>query len=333
MKKVAFFDAKPYDREFFNQANKAFGFEIEYYEVGLKATTCNLAKGVDAVCTFVNDDLCHPVIDHLDKEGIHLIAMRCAGYNNVCLRAAKDRIKIVNVPKYSPYAVAEHAVALMLALNRKVHIAYQRTRDNNFSLQGLLGFDMHGKTAGIIGLGAIGKVLAQILKGFGMHVLCYDKYPDMEFAKIHEFQFVDLDELYRKSDIISLHCPLLPESVHMINKNAFAKMKNGVIIINTSRGGLIHSHDLIDALKSRKVGGAALDVYEEESSIFFEDLSGTFIPDDVFARLQTFPNVLITSHQGFFTREALENISRITLENIQEYFLGKPLTNEVVLTK
>ena len=327
--KIAFFDVKSYDKQFFDQANQSFGYELEYFEVLLKPSTCNLAQGFDVVCVFVNDDLCCETIQKLHGFGVKLIAMRCAGYNNVCLKEAKGKIPVVNVPHYSPYAVAEHAVALMLALNRKVHIAYQRTRDNNFSLEGLLGFDMHGKTVGIIGLGGIGKVAAKILKGFGMKVIFYDKYPDETFAQEEGVSLVDLDTLYKQCDIITLHCPLTPLDVHMINKESFAKMKEGVMIVNTSRGALINAAELIDALKERRVGACGLDVYEEESSIFFEDLSGTFIPDDFLARLQTFPNVLITSHQAFFTREALEAISKTTLENIKEYSENKPLTNEV----
>jgi D-lactate dehydrogenase len=332
MQRIAFFDTKPYDREVFDRANESFGFDIEYFEAGLNVRTANLSKGFDAVCAFVNDAISEPVVKILVDNEIKALALRCAGYNNVCLKAAKDKIPVVNVPHYSPYAVAEHAVALMLTLNRKIHIAHQRTRDNNFSINGLLGFDMHGKSVGIIGLGAIGKIVAHILKGFGMHVLFYDKYPDIQFASTYGCRSVDLDTLYKQSDIITLHCPLIPQNVHLLNKDAFDKMKDGVMIINTSRGGLINAHDLVNGLKMKKVGFAGLDVYEEESSVFFEDLSGTFIPDDVLARLQTFPNVLITSHQAFFTREALDNISRTTLENLREVFLGKPLTNEVKLT-
>ena len=327
--RIAFFDTKPYDKRFSDQANQAFGYEIEYFETNLKPSTCNLAQGFDVVCAFVNDDLCCETIKKLNAIEVKLIAMRCAGYNNVCLRETKDAIPVVNVPRYSPYAVAEHAVALMLSLNRKIHIAHQRTRDNNFSLVGLLGFDMHGKTAGIIGLGGIGKEVAKILKGFGMNVLFYDKFPDEKFAKHHGISLVDLHTLYKESDIITLHCPLTPHDVHMIDHRAFAKMKDGVMIVNTSRGALINAADLVDALKSRRVGSCGLDVYEEENSVFFEDLSGTFIADDVLARLQTFPNVLITSHQAFFTREALEAISHTTLENIKEFKENKKLTNEV----
>lgn len=328
--KIAVFDSKPYVKRFLDQANGPFGYELEYFEASLKPSTCNLAQGFDVVCAFVNDDLCCESIQRLHDFGVRLLAMRCAGYNNVCLSEAKKLgIPVVNVPHYSPYAVAEHAVTLMLALNRKVHIAYQRTRDNNFSLEGLLGFDMHGKTAGIIGLGGIGKGVATILKGFGMEVLFYDKFPDEVFAKEHGIKGVDLGALYKESDIITLHCPLTPGDVHMINTKTFAQMKEGVMIVNTSRGALINAVDLIEALKERRVGACGLDVYEEESSVFFEDLSGTFIPDDVLARLQTFPNVIITSHQAFFTQEALEAISKTTLENIQEYKENKPLTNEV----
>lgn len=327
--RIAFFDTKPYDRTYFDQENRSFGFEIEYVEARLRASTVNLTKGFDVVCVFVNDELTEEVIDKLVENGIKLIALRCAGYNNVCLRAAKGKIAVVNVPRYSPYAVAEHAVALMLTLNRKIHIASQRTRDNNFSLQGLLGFDMHGKTVGVIGLGAIGKEVAKILKGFGMRVLYYDKYPDEAFAHVVGITLVDVTTLYEECDIITLHCPLTPDNIHMVDKRAFSRMKDGVMFINTSRGRLVNAVDLIAALKSRKVGATGLDVYEEESSVFFEDLSGTFIADDVLARLQTFPNVIITSHQAFFTKEALQAIAETTLKNIEEHVQGKSLSHEV----
>lgn len=329
--KIAFFDTKPYVKKYFNRANEAFGYELEYFDTLLKPSTCNLTQGFDVVCPFVNDDLSCETIRKLHDYGVKLIAMRCAGYNNVCLREAQGKIPVVNVPHYSPNAVAEHAVTLMLALNRKVHIAYHRVRDNNFTLEGLMGFDMYGKTVGIIGLGAIGKVIAKILKGFGMEVLFFDPFPDMAFAKTVGISYVDLDTLYKKSDIITLHCPLIPQDVHMIDRESFAKMKDGVMIINTSRGGLINAAELINALKTHRVGACGLDVYEEESSVFYEDLSGTFIPDDVLARLQTFPNVLITAHQGFFTDEALRAISQTTLTNIKEFSENTPLTNEVRL--
>lgn len=326
--KIAFFDAKPYDKEFFSGANASFGFEIKYFESHLSADTSILAQGHDAVCVFVNDKIDAEVIDALSHQGVGLIALRCAGYNNVDLKAAHRKIQVVRVPAYSPYAVAEHAVGMMLCLNRKIHLAYWRTKENNFSIAGLLGFDMHGKTAGVIGCGQIGSVLAGILKGFGLRVLGYD----LDKAQVEKAGclFADLPTLYKESDIITLHCPLTPENLHMINRDSIAQMKEGVMLINTGRGGLIDNRALIAALKSKKIGAAGLDVYEEESHYFYEDLSSSFIPDDILARLQTFPNVLITSHQAFFTREAMQNIAYTTLSNIKTYSKGQPLNNEIL---
>lgn len=328
-KRVIFFDTKPYDRRFFDEANKGFGYDIQYYEGRLTPETAKFSAGYDAVCAFVNDTLNAEVIDALSKNGIQLIAMRCAGYNNVDFKSAYGRIHVVRVPGYSPYAVAEHAVALMMTLNRKTHKAFQRTRDGNFSINGLLGFDFYGKTAGVIGTGKIGKCVIAILKGLGMKVLAYDSYPEKDFAAQAGFDYVGLDELYRQSDVITLHCPLTPETHHLINAESIAKMKQGVMLINTGRGGLINTKDLIDGLKDRTIGAAGLDVYEEEADYFFEDFSFTVIDDDVLARLLTFPNVLVTSHQAFFTTEALTNIARTTLENVQEFFDGGYLRNEV----
>ncbi len=328
-KKIAFFDARPYDRKSFDEVNKNFGFEITYFEAHLNSATVELTAGFDAVCAFVNDKLDKPVIEHLHQHGIGLVALRCAGYNNVDFKSAFEKIHVVRVPAYSPYAVAEHAVALMLALNRKIHRAFYRTRDGNFSINGLLGFDMHGKTAGVIGTGKIGKSLIAILKGFGMHILAHDAFPDQKFAAENGCRYVSLDELYQKSDVISLHCPLTPETDHMINAVSIAKMKDGVMIINTGRGRLIQTEDLIEALKSGKVGSAGLDVYEEESEYFFEDFSNQVISDDLLARLLILPNTLITSHQAFFTAEALRNIAETTLANIKEYFDGGYLSNEI----
>lgn len=328
-KRVIFFDTKPYDRRFFDEANKCFGYDIQYYEGRLTPETAKFSAGYDAVCAFVNDTLNAEVIDALSKNGIQLIAMRCAGYNNVDFKSAYGRIHVVRVPGYSPYAVAEHAVALMMTLNRKTHKAFQRTRDGNFSINGLLGFDFYGKTAGVIGTGKIGKCVIAILKGLGMKVLAYDSYPEKDFAAQAGFDYVGLDELYRQSDVITLHCPLTPETHHLINAESIAKMKQGVMLINTGRGGLINTKDLIDGLKDRTIGAAGLDVYEEEADYFFEDFSFTVIDDDVLARLLTFPNVLVTSHQAFFTTEALTNIARTTLENVQEFFDGGYLRNEV----
>ena len=268
----------------------------------------------------------------MKENGVRLLALRCAGFNNVDLEAAERYgLPVVRVPRYSPYAVAEHAVALMLALNRKIHRAYWRTRDGNFSLHGLMGFDMHGKTAGIIGTGQIAKILIRILKGFGMNILAYDPYPDKRFAEETGITYTTLDGLYARSDIISLHCPLTPETKYLINADSIGKMKDGVMIINTGRGKLIHTDMLIDGLKSKKVGSAGLDVYEEEGEYFYEDKSDKIIDDDTLARLLSFNNVILTSHQGFFTKEALHNIAEVTLHNIREFLEGKPLENQVVL--
>jgi len=329
MKRIIFFDAKPYDQEFFDRANRQHGYEIRYIGSRLSADTATLAAGHDAVCAFVNDDLSAPVADVLYQNGIRVIAMRCAGYNNVDLKAAFGKIHIARVPAYSPYAVAEHAVALILTLNRKTHKAYNRTRDSNFALGGLLGFDLHGKTAGVIGTGRIGKILAEILKGFGMRVLAFDRFPAPDWAAAAGVEYVPLDQLYRQTDIISLHCPLTAETEHMINADSLAQMKDGVMLINTSRGALIQTQDLISALKSGKIGFAGLDVYEEEDEYFFEDRSGEVLTDDILARLLTFPNVLVTSHQAFFTKEALTNIAETTLSNLDIFFRGETMENEV----
>ena len=290
-----------------------------------------LSKGADVVCVFVNAVVDAEVIDELINNGVKLIALRCAGFNNVDLKAAEGRIKVVRVPAYSPYAIAEHTLALMLTLNRKIHKAYSRTRDGNFSLNGLIGFDMHGKTAGIIGTGKIAKILIQALRGLGVNVVAYDLYPDLDFAKKYDVKYTTLDELYRQSDIISLHCPLTKETEYIINDDSIAKMKDRVMIINTGRGKLIHTAALIDGLKSKKIGFAGLDVYEEESNIFYEDRSNHVINDDVLARLLSFNNVIVTSHQAFFTKEAMESIAATTLQNIQDFVDGKPLINEVTV--
>jgi len=326
---IAFFDAKPYDIESFNKVLKDFDYKITYFKGHLTAETAPLTKGFQVVCIFVNDVIDKDLVEILVSNGVALIAMRAAGYNNIDLKASFNKISVVRVPAYSPYAIAEHAVMLMLALNRKIHRAYYRTRDNNFTLNGLVGFDMHGKTAGIIGTGRIGKVAINILKGFGMKVLAYDLFPDKEFEKTVGFEYVDLDTLYRESDIISLHCPLTKESYHLINKTTIAQMKHGIMIINTGRGMLIDSKALIEGLKTGKVGYAGLDVYEEESDYFFQDFSNKVMTDDVLARLLSFNNVMITSHQGFFTREALESIATTTLQNVQDFFGERKLTNEI----
>ena len=330
MIKVAFFDAKSYDEVSFNKTNADYGFDIRYYQEHLNLKTVPLAKGADVVCIFVNAECNAAVIDELIKNGVKLIALRCAGFNNVDLKAAKDRIKVVRVPAYSPHAVAEYAVSLMLALNRKSFRAVNRTREGNFALKGLMGFDMYGKTAGVVGMGRIAKELIKILHGFGMKVLAYDLYPDTEFAKQYDVRMVSLDELYAESDIISLHCPLTPETTFLINAQSIAKMKPGVMIINTGRGKLIHTEDLIEGLRTKQVGSAGLDVYEEEKNYFYEDRSDKIIDDDVLARLLMMPNVVLTSHQAFFTAEAMHNIALTTLESIKEFSEGKELTNEVM---
>ena len=327
--KIAFFDSKPYDKEVFNNVNNNFTFDIKYLKYHLTQETAVLAKGNNVVCVFVNDQVDKEVIDQLYDQGVKLIALRCAGYNNVDFKSAYKKIHIVRVPAYSPYAVAEHTVALMLSLNRKIHRAYFRTRDANFSLHGLMGFDMYRKVAGIIGTGKIGKVLIDILLGFGMKVYGYDLYKDQSLMNKPNFEYVDLETLFKQSDIISLNCPLTKETEYIINASSLAKMKDGVMIINTGRGKLIKTADLVEALKNGKVTAAGLDVYEEESEYFFEDRSDAVLTDDVLARLLTFNNVIITSHQAFFTQEAIQNIAQTTLQNISDFFNGKQLENEI----
>lgn len=327
--KIAFFDAKPYDIESFNEVNSNFGFTVKYFKFHLTPDNVVLAQGYDAVVIFVNDTVDAEMIMKLKEYGVKLIALRSAGFNNVDLKAALNNVTVARVPAYSPHAIAEHTVALMLTLNRKVHRAYFRTRDTNFSLNGLLGFDMYGKSAGVIGTGRIGKVLTHILRGFGMEVLLNDRYPDQQFASETGASYVGLEELYRRSDIISLNCPLTKETEFMINSSSIGMMKRGVMLINTGRGKLIRTADLIEGLKSGQIGSAGLDVYEEESQFFFEDLSDRVLSDDVLARLLSFNNVIITSHQGFFTREAIRNIAETTLKNIDDFFAGRKLENEV----
>jgi D-lactate dehydrogenase len=328
---IAFFDTKPYDSASFDSHNKDFGFNIHYYDSPLNKNNAILAKGSHVVCAFVNANIDAEVIDILAKNGVKLIALRSAGFNNVDLKAAQEKnIKVVRVPAYSPYAVAEHTLALMLTLNRKTHKAYSRTRDGNFALHGLIGFDMNGKTIGIIGTGKIAKILIKTLCAMGMRVLGYDIYPDYDFAKETScFEYTSLDEIYKQSDIISLHCPLTKETEHIINDDTIAKMKDGVMIINTGRGKLIDTYALIKGLKSKKIGSAGLDVYEEEEEYFFEDRSDFVMDDDILARLLSFNNVVVTSHQAFFTKEALSNIAQTTLENIRDFVDGRPLINKV----
>ncbi len=328
--RIAFFDAKPYDEASFDAVNRDFGFEIEYYSERLSIKTVPLAKGADAVCIFVNAECDARVVERLQEMGVKLIALRCAGFNNVDLTATQRcGIRVVHVPAYSPHGVAEYAATLMLCLNRKTYRAVSRTREGNFSLNGLLGFDMYEKTAGIIGTGRIAKELIKILRGFGVNVLAYDLYPDHDFAEKHDVTYVGLDELYAESDIISLHCPLTDATKHIINSESIAKMKPGVMIINTGRGKLIHTADLIEGLKNKHVGSAALDVYEEEADYFYEDRSNKLIDDDTLARLLMMPNVIVTSHQAFFTREALHNIATTTLDNVRAFSNGEALLNEV----
>jgi D-lactate dehydrogenase len=315
---VAIFSVKKYDREFLNAANRSV-HELRFFEPQLNEETVRLATESQAVCVFVNDQANGAAIERLHSLGVRLIALRCAGYNNVDLAAAaKHGITVVRVPAYSPYAVAEHAIALMLALNRKVHRAYNRVREGNFALDGLVGFDMHGKTVGLIGTGQIGTVVAQILTGFGCPTLAFDPFPNATCRSLG-VRYVELNELLAQSDIISLHCPLTPENKHIINDAAIARMKDGVMLINTSRGALLNTVAIINGLKSGRIGYLGLDVYEEEEEIFFEDRSGFILSDDVFARLLTFPNVIITGHQAFFTREALLNIAATTIENITKF--------------
>ena len=311
--KVAFFDTKPYDKQSFEQY-ASDDLKFKFFETKLNIDTADLARGCDTVCIFVNDTADAAVIDRLYELGVKVLALRCAGYNNVDVKYAFGKIHVVHVPAYSPYAVAEHTMAMLLTSIRRIHKAYIRTKDFNFSLAGLTGFDLYGKTVGIIGTGKIGRVFIDICRGFGMKVLAYDKYP----AKEIPCEYVDLDRLFAQSDIISMHCPLTPETHHIINSNSIEKMKKGVVILNTSRGALINAEALLDGIKSRKVGAACLDVYEEESDIFFEDFSGHIVDDDTLARLMSMPNVLVTSHQAFLTEEALGNIAETTVNNIKE---------------
>ncbi len=324
MKTVAFFDTKSYDKESFLKFSND-NINIRFFENKLNRDTVSMAACCDAVCAFVNDNIDKTVIEQLEKFGVGLVAMRCAGYNNVDLKAAAGRLSVVNVPSYSPYAIAEHAIGMILLLNRKLHRAYIRTRDHNFSLEGLTGFDLRGKTVGIIGTGKIGRAFCEIAKGFGMNILGYDPFENEEF----EGKYTDLNELLSQSDIISLHCPLTKDNRHIINSDTVSKMKNGVFIINTSRGKLIDTQSLIDGLKSGKIGAAGLDVYEEETSLFFEDFSDEIIHDDTLSTLISMPNVLVTSHQAFLTREALLGIAETTMKNLDDYFNGKELINQV----
>lgn len=326
--KIAFFDCHNFERGVFEEVNQKYGHQIQFLDLKLKPSTAPLAKGCDAVCVFVNDQVDQKSIQKLAENQVRLVALRCAGFNHVDLRAARDHgIQVVRVPEYSPHAVAEHTVALMLSLNRKIHRAYNRVRELNFSLDGLVGFDLYQKKVGIIGMGRIGQVLAKILHGFGCEILAVDKFEDQEAIKMG-VRYVSLDELIPQVNILTLTVPLTPETHHLINAQRLSRMKKGVMIINTGRGGLIDTQALIQSLKSGHVGSAGLDVYEEEESIFFKDFSVEGLQDDVLARLLTFPNVLLTSHQGFLTQEALRQIAITTLENCAS-FEGGQLMNEV----
>lgn len=325
MKRISFYDAKPYDKIYFDQFKNEYDFEIDYFEPKLSAHTAVMANGSDAVCAFVNDDIDAEAIDMLHQQGIGVIAMRCAGYNNIDFKSAFEKVHILRVPAYSPYAVAEHAMALLLTLNRKIHRAYNRTREYNFSLSGLVGFDLHGKTAGVVGTGKIGRCFIDICRGFGMNVIAYDPFP----APDSGIEYVSFEELCKRSDVISLHCPLTKDTKHIVNEKSLALMKDSVTILNTSRGALIDSEALLQAIKDEKIEAAGLDVYEEETDLFYEDMSDTIIQDDVLARLISMPNVIVTSHQAFLTHEALSNIARTTLDNLKAYFDGAPLPNEI----
>lgn len=328
--RIAFFDTRSYDREAFVRANSRFGYDIVFLEPRLTAQTATLAGGFDVACSFVSDRVDRDALALLEAGGVRLIALRSAGYNHVDLVAAAELgIPVVRVPEYSPHAVAEHAVALVLALDRKIHRAHARVREGNFSLDGLVGFDLHGKTVGICGTGKIGSVAARIFTGFGCTVIAHDLRPSEVLVRDLGVRYVDLPELYERADVVSLHTPLTPATHHQIDASAFARMKRGVLLVNTGRGAVIDSRALIDALKTGHLGGAALDVYEEEEGVFFEDLSDRVIQDDVLARLLTFPNVLITAHQGFLTREALASIAETTLDNVRSFERGGPLRNEV----
>lgn len=326
MKTVAFFDTKSYDKESFLKIADE-DINIRFFENKLNADTVSMAACCDAVCAFVNDNIDKRVIEELERFGVGLVAMRCAGYNNVDLKAARGRVKIARVPAYSPYAIAEHAIGMILMLNRKLHRAYIRTRDHNFSLEGLTGFDLKNKKVGIIGTGKIGMAFASICEGFGMEIIGFDPFPSENFIG----KYVELDELLSSSDIITLHCPLTKENRYIINEETISKMKKGAFVINTSRGQLIDTEALINGLKSGKIAAAGLDVYEEETALFFEDYSDEIIHDDTLSTLISMPNVIVTSHQAFLTREALNAIAETTMQNFKDYFEGKELENEVII--
>lgn len=327
--KIAFFDTKPYDKASFDRYAKEYDLKIKYFDTKLTEDTVSLAQGFDAVCVFVNDNVNAAVIDNLAEYGVKVVALRCAGFNNVDMSYAFNRVHVLRVPSYSPYAVAEHAMAMLLTSIRRIHKAYIRTRDFNFSLSGMTGFDLHGKTVGVIGTGRIGRVFIDICRGFGMKVLAYDKYPYDGLADGKSIKYVELDELFENSDIISLHCPLTEDTYHIIDEKSIVKCKKNVIILNTSRGALVDAEALLNAIKARKIGGACLDVYEEEADFFFEDYSGHILNDDILARLISMPNVIVTSHQAFLTEEALMNIAETTVKNIVGFFENNECPNEL----
>lgn len=330
--KVAFYDAKSYDRDFFEAASKDSGISIEYHDFRLAEANAASAEGAVAVCVFVNDQVDRACLEVLASRGVKLVALRCAGFNNLDTEAAKELgITVVRVPAYSPYSVAEHTLALLLTLNRKIHRAYNRVRELNFSLGGLVGFDLHGKTVGILGTGKIGKITAKIFRGFGCEVLAYDIYPDQSWATGEGVKYLDVSEVLSQSDIVSLHMPLTKESHHLLDDETIASMKPGAYLINTSRGKLVDSSAVIRALKTGHLGGVALDVYEEEEGVFFEDHSATALQDDVLSRLLTFPNVLVTSHQAFLTEEALTAIAETTVDSIERFFGGEEAVEERVV--
>ncbi|WP_318363630.1 2-hydroxyacid dehydrogenase [Enterobacter sp.] len=328
--KLAVYSTKQYDKKYLQHVNENYNYELEFFDFLLTDKTAKTAHGCDGVCIFVNDDGSRPVLEELKKQGVKFIALRCAGFNNVDLEAAKALgLKVVRVPAYSPEAVAEHAVGMMMALNRRIHRAYQRTRDANFSLEGLTGFTMYGKTAGVIGTGKIGVAALRILKGFGMRLLAFDPYPSAAALELG-VEYVDLSTLFAQSDVISLHCPLTEDNYHLLNRSSFEQMKDGVMIINTSRGGLVDSQAAIEALKTQKIGALGMDVYENERDLFFEDKSNDVIQDDVFRRLSACHNVLFTGHQAFLTAEALISISETTLENLRQLEKGENCPNALV---
>ena len=330
--KVAVFSAEPYDREFLNAANNntKAGHELIYFDTRLEPKTAALVHGCQGICAFVNDDLGQATLKVLADRGVKLIALRCTGFNNVDLSLAKELgIKVTRVTSYSPYSVAEFAAGMIQTLNRKIHKSYDRTREDNFSLKGLMGFDLHGRTVGIIGTGKIGMIFAQIVNGFGCNLLAYDLYPNSKFEAMDNAHYVELSELFANSDIISLHCPLTEENHHLINEKTIAQMKQGMMLINTSRGALIDTKAVIKGIKSGKIGHLGIDVYEDEKDIFFHDLSDTIIQDDTFQLLQSYPNVLITSHQAYFTENAMNDIANTTIENMTDFEQGNPLKNEI----